>query len=148
MSERAVCARCGGLRPDLRAACPDCGHAPDASELPLAWLLSERWLGEAELLETARRISAGQRPDPDPRLLAKARAALDEARVGQGPGLGNGGRAAVLLGDVLLTPLIGYALWFGLRQERPVAAREALLLTLPVTLALGLAWLGVVLLSP
>lgn len=146
MSERAICARCGGAREGLRAPCPDCGHRPEAGELPVAWLLSAAWLDEEELVEVSRRISEGQRPDPDPRLLVRARAALGVERSSGDLPLSNPARAGVLLGDVLLTPLLGYALWFGLRQERPVAAREALLITLPVTLALALAWIGVVLL--
>jgi hypothetical protein len=50
----------------------------------------------------------------------------------------------LILANALLTPLVGYAVWFGLRQQRPAMARQALWWTFPVSAALGLVWLAVV----
>lgn len=145
MIERAICARCGGVKGGAFAACPDCGFTPGAAERPLAWLLSAAWLDPEELAEAARRISEGQRPDPGRALLDTARAAIGASARSLGPGLEWRQRAALLAANLLLTPLAGYAVWFGLRESRPAAARDALALTLPVTLLLGLLWLAVVL---
>lgn len=144
MSGRAVCARCGGSRSDLFADCPDCGASIGPADRPLAWLLSSAWLDEAELDELARRISSGQRPDPGEALLARARVALGAAPQERGERLSPRQRLGLLAANLLLTPLAGYAVWFGLRRERPAAARDALSVTLPVTMALAGAWLAMV----
>ena len=52
---------------------------------------------------------------------------------------------ALAVADVVLTPLLGFAIWFGLRDERPVAARQSLRITLPVSVGLGIVWLSMVL---
>ncbi len=144
MSGGAVCVRCGGRREDAFAACPDCGFAPSADERPLSWLFSAAWLDDEELAEAARRITLGQRPDPSRRALLEARAALAGAPVHLGPPLAIRERVALLLANVLLTPLAGYAVWIGLREERPAAARDALVLTVPITALLALLWFSVV----
>jgi cytochrome bd-type quinol oxidase subunit 1 len=46
------------------------------------------------------------------------------------------------LANLLFTPLIGLAAWYGLRQERPSAARQALHVTLPIGLATTIAWVA------
>ena len=145
MSVRAICARCGGSRTELFGDCPDCGAAIQVADQPLAGLLSSAWLDEAELDELSRRISAGQRPDPGEALLARARAALGAAPRETGAHLSGRERPGLLALNLVLTPVAGYAIWFGLRRERPAAARDALAVTLPVTMALAGAWLAIIL---
>lgn len=146
MSLTAVCHRCGGAKPDAMAPCPDCGHVPLGDDRLLAWLFSDAHLSEDELAEAAARVSAGEHPDPGRARLNEARRALgaELPAARRGPPLRPGERAALLGANLLLTPLAGFAVWFGLRADRPAAARDALLLTIPVTVFTALVWAGVV----
>jgi hypothetical protein len=47
--------------------------------------------------------------------------------------------------NLLLTPLAGMAIWHGLRDDRPVAARQSLQITLPVAVGLTLFWMSLLL---
>ena len=140
----AVCHRCGAAKTSPLEDCPTCQFSPEGPERAVAWLFSAHHLSAGERLEAARRIRGGQRPEPSRQLRAVANAALrgipaaklqsDRLRPLQSMGL--------TVANVTLTPLIGISLWFGLRPNRPAAARQALVLTLPVALALLLLWIG------
>lgn len=138
----AVCHRCGGDKAAALDDCPACGHRPIGADRELAWLFSDRHLNAAELAEASRRITAGDRPEPSPTQRRLARRAL--ARVDQDPmpPLSRGQVAALVAGCALLTPLVGWAVWFGLLTDRPRAARQALAVALPTTALFGLAWVG------
>lgn len=138
----AICHRCGGDKRGPLVPCKTCGFTPTSDERPVAWLFSAHHLDTDELLEAARRVRSGDRPEP-------SKALREEARVGMGAApltdaakepLRPSTLLLIGLGNLLLTPLAGYAVWFGLREERPRAARQALTLTLPISAALGLAW--------
>jgi hypothetical protein len=139
----AVCHRCGGDKKGPLVPCKSCGFTPTGEERPVAWLFSGHHLDADELIEAAQRVRAGDRPEP-------SKALREQARVGMGAApltdaakepLGTGWLLLLGLGNLLLTPLAGYAVWFGLREERPRAARQALTVTLPISAALGIAWL-------
>lgn len=136
----AVCHRCGGAKAGALDACADCGFTPAGRDRLVAWLFSDAWLDEAERAEAARRVLAGEQPDPSRAQLAAARRAVegDLRHPAQGAPLTTGQSAALLAANLLLTPLAGLAVWMGKRAESPRAARQALWLTAPV-IALGAA---------
>ena len=112
----------------------------------VAWLFSLHHLSEAELAEAATRIRDGERPDPSRALCETARVQMGAASL-----LNTADKCldlpwllALAAANLLLTPLAGFALWYGWRQERPAAAAQALRFTLPVAIALGALWIGMV----
>ena len=127
--------------------CKGCGFTPTSEERALAWLFSGHHLDADELEEAARRVRTGERPDPSRALQAEARASMGAAPLADRAARPLPPRTLLLvgLGNLLMTPLAGYAVWFGLRESRPVAARQTLSITLPVSAALALAWLAMVL---
>jgi len=46
----------------------------------------------------------------------------------------------VVVGSLLLTPLVGIAVWFGWREDRPKAAAQALWTSLAIGGLVALAW--------
>lgn len=142
----AICHRCGGSKKGPFVPCKACGYAPAGPERHVAWLFSEHHLEPEELEEAARRIHSGERPDPPRSLLEQARVRMgaapltDDAR----RPLGTAQLIGLAVGNVLLTPLLGMALWWGMREERPIAAAQALRTTLPVILGLAVVWGGLI----
>ena len=132
MSERAVCVRCGGFRANYRLICPHCGHRADGEGLLIAWLLSSEHLGDEQLEQAAERVRGGESIRPSERMLERARRALG-THFSSDPGLDTGQRIALLFTSLLLTPLVGWVLWFWWRRSRPRAAIQALGLSLPAT---------------
>ncbi len=51
---------------------------------------------------------------------------------------------AIALANLLLTPLAGLALWWGLKPVRPSAARQIMRVTVPIATLLGLVWSALV----
>lgn len=140
----AICHRCGGGKRGPYVPCKACGFVPAGPERQVAWLFSEHHLAPDELAEAARRLQAGERPDPSRSLLERAR-----VQMGAGPLTDDARRplrstqlVALGLANVLLTPFVGLAVWWGLREERPVAAAQALRSTVPVALGLAVVWGG------
>jgi hypothetical protein len=87
----------------------------------------------------------GIRPDPSKALKDAARhqmgaAPLDEEARAPFP---FSTLLLVGLADLVLTPFAGYAVWIGLRTKRPRAARQALFVTVPISIVTGLVWFGV-----
>ena len=128
-------------------SCPACGHRPQGEERLTAWLLSSQHLDEDELAAAAARIAGGEPLQPTPDQIARAREALKpvpEERVERpDPDAGLGFRQKLLFVgvNVVFTPLFGLAAWWSWRTRRPLAARDALQLTLPVVAFFGVAWL-------
>ncbi len=124
--------------------CKVCGFVPTGEERPVAWLFSRYHLSPHELVHAAARLREGERPDPSLALRAAARHGMgaaplpDEALRLMSP------TTLVLLGaaNLLLTPLAGLSVWWGLSERRPAASRQALRITAPVVLLMAVALLG------
>ena len=129
-------------------SCPACGHRPVGEERFTAWLLSTQHLDEEELAAAAARIVAGETLHPTEDQLKRARDALNpvpEERVrthDPDGGLSLGSKALFLGVNLIFTPLFGLAAWWSWRNRRPQAAKDALVVTLPVAAAFALAWLA------
>jgi hypothetical protein len=142
----AVCHRCGADKAGPFVPCKACGFTPTGDDRAIAWLFSTHHLTEAELEVARARVLNGVRPDPSKALKDAARdqmgaAPLDEeARRPFPPST----LALLALVDVVLTPLAGYAVWLGLRTKRPRAAKQALFVTLPISIVLLVLWMGAV----
>lgn len=125
---------------------------PVGPERAVAWLFSLEHLSFDELQHAAARVRRGERPEPSSSLQEQARQAMgaqqlpltDEGRRPLSPGT----LVAISAANLLLTPLAGFAVWAGLRDGRPRAARQALLVTLPVACLLAVAWVLVGLFRP
>ena len=144
MSVVAVCVRCGSSRDGFASVCPTCGHNPTGDGLLVAWLLSEEHLNETELRHAAARIVAGEFVRPSERLVQKARLALG-SHFRSDPGMSTSQRVGVLVTSLLLTPLVGWTLWYWWREQRPRAAWQAFSLSAPATLLFSamVIWLRV-----
>jgi hypothetical protein len=140
----AVCHRCGADKAGPFVPCKACGFTPTGDDRAIAWLFSTHHLTEDELEGARAKVRNGLRPDPSRALKDAARhqmgaAPLDEEARQPFPA---STLALIGLADVLLTPLAGYAVWLGLRAKRPRAARQALLVTVPISIALLVLWAG------
>jgi len=143
---KAVCHRCGGDKQGPFVPCRGCAFVPQKEERLTAWLFSLHHLDEVELDEAAARVRQGGLPDPSKKLKNAARKEMGAAPLPDGAQMPF--TTATLMGiafaNLLLTPLAGFAYWLGLRKERPVAAAQALRITLPIGFALGALWVGMV----
>jgi len=142
----SVCHRCGGKKAGAFLPCPGCKYTPKATDRTVAWLFSGEHLSGEELEEAAQRLQRGEQPDPSDGLLASAQKQIrtlaqrqtTDIKMAAGPLIGIG------LLSLLLTPLTGFALWWGYRVERPTAAAQVLRITWPIAIALSCLWLSVV----
>ena len=143
----AICHRCAGPKKGPFVPCKNCGFVPTGEHRHIAWLFSREHLDESELQEAAARILAGSLLEPPKALLEHARESMGAKPLDQDAlrPLSSTQMLALAVADVVLTPLLGFAIWFGLRDERPVAARQSLRITLPVSVGLGIVWLPMVL---
>lgn len=143
----AVCHRCGGEKSGPFVPCKACGYTPQGESRNVAWLFSVHHLDATELTEAADRIREGEQPDVSRALHEHARQSMGAVPLPDGALTPLPARSIVALSaaNVLLTPLAGFAVWFGLRHDRPTAARQALMVTLPISVAITLLWLGVML---
>jgi len=139
---QAVCHRCGARKKGPLVPCKGCSFVPAREARAVAWLFSAHHLDAEELDEAERRVRAGDIPDPSRALRARAKramGALDAPPVEDRP-LEPAMVALLVLGEVLFTPLLGLAVWLGLRESRPRAARLAWRLTWPITGVFALLW--------
>lgn len=131
---RAVCVRCGADRMAYNQVCPACGFLPEGDGLAVAWLLSDNHLSESELDAAQVRVRAGDPIEPNAKMLKVAKQAL-RTTFATDPGLSTAQRLGVLACSLLLTPLVGWTLWWTWRSRRPRAAWQAFALSAPATVA-------------
>lgn len=138
----AICARCGAEKDLALGRCPGCGHLPAGEDRELALVCSTRVLDADALRGAQARIRRGEPVRPSAPLRARAREVLSGVTARR-TALGPRELAAITLGNLLLTPLVGYAVWWWHRHDEGPAARQALLVTVPASLLLGgaiVAW--------
>ena len=138
----AVCHRCGGEKAGPLVQCGLCNFAPSGSERATAWLFSSAHLSPDELRLAGSRVRNGELPDPSAALKALAFPHI-QPRTDAQP-LTRREQAAIAALNVVLTPLAGLAIWWGLHEERPRAARQALRVSVPVAVAMGALWTALI----
>jgi hypothetical protein len=138
----AVCHRCGAEKRGPLVPCKSCVFTPLGEDRAVAWLFSSHHLDADELIEVARRVSLGERPEPSRALRDLAREAMGAAPIGTDhrKPLTHSQVAWLVAGNLLLTPLVGLSVWFGLGADRPIAARQALRWTLPMMVMFVGGW--------
>jgi len=111
-----------------------------------AWLFSNNHLSQEELREAARRIRAGEQPDPSEKLLNMARDEIRKRALTQTTDQAMAASSLVGISalSLLLTPLAGFAFWWGYRSERPAAAAQILRVTWPIAIGFMILWGGVI----
>ena len=149
----ALCVRCGAEKDLPLGRCPACAHVPTGEERALAVVCSARVLPPDALRAAMERIRRGEAVRPTEALLARAREVLS-GEVVHTTRLTARQVLGLVAANVLVTPLVGYAVWWRYRHDAGPAARQALLATVPMSIALLggiLAWryaLGTGLLNP
>jgi len=133
-----VCCRCGAEKDLPLGRCGACGGLPVDDERELALLCSTRILDLPALRAAQARIRRGEPLRPTEALRARARALLRGQEVVI-VGFSARQLAGLALANLLLTPLLGYAVWFRYRTRPGPAARQALLATVPVSFILLVA---------
>ena len=139
MVERAaICHACGAEKDLALGRCGACGVLPSGAEREDALLCSRAFLTPEQLTDAQARIRRGARIQPSADLRRAARDRLTHPDV---PAVTLSARELVLLvlGNVLLTPLLGYAVWYRLRSAPGPGARQALFATIPVSVVLLVA---------
>jgi len=139
LAPEAICIQCAAAKNTPLGRCPECGHTPEGPDREIALLCSSRFLDATQRLAIQERIRRGETLNPSATARANARAVL--APQTQALQLDNRQLLWLLLGNILLTPMLGYALWF--RARGNPAGRQALLVTLPCSLVMAIvlfAW--------
>ncbi len=140
---RAVCHRCGGPKQGPFVPCKTCSFVPLGEERPIAWLFGLDYLTEEEMLLAGERVRSGEGPDPSSALRELAREEMGALPLSsaQLKPLSTWQLLGLSVSNLVLTPLIGGALWYGMREDRPVAAGQIARLTVPVIAGLTLMWI-------
>ena len=113
---------------------------------PIAWLFSSEHLSAAELQEASVRIKNGEQPEPPEKLLQLAKEAIRKntiRRTTDRP-LTTMELFGIATMCLFLTPLAGFAHWWGFRTERPHAAKQVLWVTGPFAVGFVLLWSAVI----
>jgi hypothetical protein len=140
LEPQAVCVRCAEGKELPLARCAACGHLPAGREREESLLASRRMLDAKDLAAVQARLRSGERLNPGEAARARARALLhDTAPVELA--LETAQLSGLLAANVLLTPLIGWAAWLRWRSRPGPAARQALIVTAPVSAVLGGLWI-------
>ncbi len=103
----------------------------------LAWLFSSFHLDADELKQAAQRIRTGETPDPGSILLAQASQQIHHRGHTDLRPLASKTLIGIGVGSLFHTPLMGFAVWWGLRNDRPVAAGQVIRITTPNAAAMG-----------
>ena len=138
----AICHRCGSTKVGAFQSCTDCNYTPRGPDREVAWLFSNNHLDGKELILAAERVRGGELPEPSTALRSHARTTMgrDKNRAHTDKPLEGKEIAGLVLANLLLTPLAGLAVWWGLSPDRPLAARQAMKVTVPIGCLLGLGW--------
>lgn len=141
----AVCGQCGAFKDLPMQPCPACGHRPRGEERVLAYLLSSHHLTDEELEDASIRIVSGEKMDPPPELLERARSAISPTarELPEDPDeeLPTSRLVGLVVVNVLFSPLVGLVAWWSWRHRHPAQARQALQVTIPVAVIGTLIWL-------
>lgn len=135
---RAVCHACGGPKDLPLGRCPTCALLPAGEAREDALLCSSLFLDDAALDALADRIRQGEPLRPTPQLRRLARERLLVAPIPPAS-LTSGQMAALAAANLLLTPLVGWAVWLRFRTRTGPGATQALVVTAPTSIALGAA---------
>ena len=138
----AVCTECGSAKDLPLLRCASCGHIPAGDDRPRSLIASIRMLDPAQLREVQRRIQVGEPFRPSPDRIAAARRLLAGAAAADSFQFSVTQAILLVLGNLLLTPALGIAVWYGVRSRPGLGGRQALWLTVPVSLAVTLGWIG------
>lgn len=136
----AICVACAAEKELPLARCGRCGLAPVGPDRARSVIASTRMLTEPELREVQKRILGGEPFRPSRARIEAAGRVLAGQAAAEPVNLTRNQAVALAVGNLLLTPALGLAVWFGLRQRPGLGARQALWLTLPVSLGLFGAW--------
>ena len=114
---------------------------------PIAWLFSKEHLSDSELREAQTRIQGGEQPDPSEKLQKMAREEIRRRTKAKTTDIAmNKAELAGIAGlSIFLTPLSGFAFWWGYRHDRPTAATQILRLTWPICTVFVVLWILVIL---
>ena len=130
----AICLICGFVKKSVEQTCEECGHDLRSSDRSLALGLARAALTPEEISEVSERIAKGERP-----------VAPKNGKWTEGAGMGWREWTLIVLGAIAITPLYGLAVSWGWRDERSLASRQALwvsLAILAVELTFLLSWVA------
>lgn len=133
-----LCARCGAEKDLPLGRCPACRHAPSGEDRLIALVCSTRVSPVETLLAAQARIRRGEGIRPTPELIERARRVLSGV-VEAETRLTSRQICGIIAANLVLTPVVGYAVWHHYRSDRGPAARQALLTTLPCSFVLAVA---------
>lgn len=111
-------------------------------EQEVALVCSTRVLTPEQLAAVADRCRRGEPVQPSHALRSRARALLRGAPIRAEAKLRPSQLVVLVFANLLLTPLLGYALWLKVRRQPGPGARQVLLATLPVSVVLALVFVG------
>lgn len=138
----AICACCGAEKDLPLGRCPGCGHLPAGEEREVALVCSTRVLDVAALRTAQERIRRGEPVRPTAALRGRAREILSGVPIAR-TRLSAGQLLALATVNLVLTPLVGYAVWWWRRHDQGPAGKQALVVTIPCSILLFggiLAW--------
>ena len=124
MSIRAICHWCAAEKSRAFVLCRKCGEMPAEEVRVLAWLLSDAYLSETELLETQQRLRKGDVLAPTERARRIAQRAL-------GLNVESDSYTQLQLCGILIlstfcSSVFALGLWWSKRHHRPLKARQLL----------------------
>jgi hypothetical protein len=135
LTQPAVCHLCGEPKDLPLGRCAACGRVPVGADRDLALLCSIQVLDRERLVEVQARLRRGEPLRPSAALRERAREVLRGGPPPEAP-LGPRRILALAAANLLLTPLVGYAVWFRLRTRPGPAGRQALLTTMASSVVL------------
>ena len=138
----AICWQCGAEKDLPLGRCP-AGHVPTGDDRVISVVVSTRLMDVAALDSAADRIRGGEILRPSEALLGRARGLLS-GRAEEAVSLTVGQVALLVAGNVVLTPMLGWGLWFRWRARPGRGGQQALAATAPISVALAMVWAGIV----